>query len=560
MTKKNKEKIELTPAEDNPWYKFYLQSLEFDKGDGSHDPKPRGWHWFWGIYYLHEKIPAFPKFHISMIQKNFPREHWINNINDIDDRPYSGKIPDPVLKDNAVSALHKFLQESHSVETITEIDFSNLNFPMEVIFSNFIFPISVSFRNSNFRSVNFSRTCFFSYSYFTHTTFHRRIVLNGNIYSNTTFQGAEFHRQANFGSATFSETIDFREVKFFQGASFRGVVFSFGAHFDKAEFIHSSADFNEAKFFNQTSFKEVTFSSGAFFHNAEFDKHPFDVDFSGANFKSGAFFDDVKFSGNAIFYNAIFGGSTVFRGAIFSTFAKFGKADISGSINFIDTHFKTHVPYLHDAKIGTGILWDRNDNFWPQPKQDRDNETDAEYKNRIANNQNDYEALVSNMEKLDKHDDKHFFFRQEMRWRRLENKLTQKSLKKYFNWKPIEDNLTIFFFWLYEIFADYGYGIGRAFSWWLGHIFIGAIVIAIIAWYACVGLQEALFCSVSLSVTNANPFVLIVIEDGSLIDCYNKLNKLSPMIFGAVRGIQTFIGVALLFLLLTTLRVRFRLK
>ena len=568
MTEENKdEEIKLIPADDNPWYKFYLQSIVLDRadeGEGPYGIKPHGWHWFWGIYFLHQRMPQFRPFNLTEIQKSLPDEHWLKNATDEEDLYSSSEVPDSACQGEAMRALHEILQEHKIKEAPEEIDFSNLDFKEHIDLSRFIFPIKVSFRDSNFhKSANFTQAQFFNSVCFDGTVFignESFFLKKGSLFSHTTFQDAKFHHHVTFSSASFTEAIGFRNVKFFQGASFNDAVFSTGVRFEKAEFIYSGASFKKTKFSNIASFAEVTFSRGAFFEGAEFPESPFYVDFSGANFETGGFFNDAKFLGEAIFYNAIFGGSTVFRGAIFSTLAKFGKADISGSINFIDAHFKTRVPYLHDAKIGTGILWDRNDNFWPQPKQDKDNETDTKYKNRIANNQNDYEALVSHMQKLDKHDDEHFFFRQEMRWRRLENKLTRKPSKKYFNWKLIEDNLTIFFFWLYEVFADYGYGIGRAFSWWLGHIFIGAIVIAIIAWYACVGLQETLFCSVSLSVANANPFVLIVIEDGSLIDCYNKLNKLSPMIFGAVRGIQTFIGVSLLFLLLLTLRIRFRLK
>ena len=44
------------------------------------------------------------------------------------------------------------------------------------------------------------------------------------------------------------------------------------------------------------------------------------------------------------------------------------------------------------------------------------------------------------------------------------------------------------------------------------------------------------------------------------MDCYKVLHYLLPIEFGTIRGVQTFIGIPLLFILLTTLRVRFRIK
>ncbi|MCA8834172.1 MAG: hypothetical protein K8953_03715, partial [Proteobacteria bacterium] len=276
--------------------------------------------------------------------------------------------------------------------------------------------------------------------------------------------------------------------------------------------------------------------------------------FDGTQFFSLTFFDSTKFYGEALFYNAKFDNSAMFKGAEFFTLAGFGKADTSGSIKFIDTHFKTRVPYFHDAKIGTGVLWDRNDKLWPQTKQD--NETDAKYKNRIANNQNDYEVLVSHMQKLDKHDDEHFFFRQEMRWRRLDSKLTQHPSKKYFNWKQIENNLNIFFFQLYYIFADYGYGIGRSFAWWAGHIVLGTVILFAIR---SVDLLKMSFddfgCSLGISLSNSHGFFFM---GDRLKNCYMVFEDLP--FFTAIWATQTVLGIILLFLFLLTLRIRFRLK
>ncbi len=550
--KNTEEEIELTPAEDNPWYQFYLQSIVFDQGDRDEGPcgsKPYGWHWFWGIYFLHEKMPQFRRFNLTKIQKKLPDGHWLKSAVDDGNEntcQFGGQMPDIACQSDAVSCLHKILQEHNITEAPEEIDFSNLNFAKYTDLSKFIFLIKTSFRKSNFvASADFTQAQFFDFAHFIYTTFIGKssFPFKGYVFGYTTFQEAVFHRSASFDNIESNEGLVFTATKFIGGATFSGAVFS-GVNFDNAEFINSGAVFQKANFSNVASFVETTFSRGAFFEGAEFPESPFYVTFGEANFKSGARFDDVKFLGEAIFYNAKFGGSTVFRGATFSTLAKFGKADISGSINFIDTHFEAHAPYLHDAKIGTGILWDRTNNLWPQAKQDKNNETDAEYKNRIADNQNDYEALVSHMQKLDKHDDAHFFFRQEMRCRQY-----------------IAESLTSYIaFWLYELFSDYGYRIGRAFWCWAGHIALGALVIAFIAMCGGMRYHESLPCAIYVSFANANPYVFFGFESSSLKACYTELEPLAPISFAIVKVIQTAFGIALLSLLIITLRTRFRLK
>ncbi len=477
MTNEN-EQIELIPYQDNIWWEL----LEQTKGLDYQLAKPHGWHWFWGLDYLYnkmqdilsfdaEKMKNAAFFDVKTVQNELPDGHWLKQLDSTE------------LKNIYDSGEHKILVETlkeifKEGDTIVHlIDFSKLRFDNSADFSDLIFPFDVSFE---------------------HTAFSDGVVFNGAI----------FCRQGNFIKTQFS-----------------GDVF-----FNKAKFV-GLGNFYEANFINGVSFNRTSFSMIANFQKA-------------------------KFSEMADFFKANISRNAIFREATFATLANFGNADISGNTNFIDTHFETRAPYLHDAKIGTGILWDKNVNRWPQTRQDRDNETDSEYKNRIANNQNDYEVLVSHMQKLDKHDDEHFFFRQEMRWRRLDNKLTQHPSKKYFNWKPIEDNLNIFFFRLYEIFADYGYGIGRAFAWWAGHIVLGAVILFAIRSVDRWNMSwEDFGCSLGISLSNSHGFFFM----GDRLDnCYGVFKDLP--FFTAIWVTQTVFGVLLLFLFLLTLRIRFRLK
>ena len=547
MSEEVDDGIKQKPAKDNPWYDFLLESIELDKGDdGARESKPYGWHWFWGIYGLYREIPTFPQLNIDVIKKQLPDNRCIN-FNPYEEEQLSHPESKHAceMQQEATNALYKILKESNSLKTVKKIDFSKCNFPEYADLSYIIFPIDTSFEHTSFSiEPNFSNTIFCDKVSFSRAVFTDNVFFNeAQFFNEASFTGTRFRHKV-FSDPCFDKAV-FSGRALFTFAEFEGHIFF------KETIFSRDAIFQDTKFTFQADFRKAEFIESAIFTNATFSN---DVRFDGTHFCSLTFFDSTKFHGEALFYNAKFDNSAMFKRAEFFTLAVFGKADISGSINFIDTHFKTRVPYFHDAKIGTGVLWDRNDKLWPQTKQD--NETDAKYKNRIANNQNDYEVLVSHMQKLDKHDDEHFFFRQVMRWRRLDNKLTHHPSKKYFNWKLIEDNLNIFFFQLYYIFADYGYGIGRSFAWWAGHIVLGAVILFVIRSVDRLKMSLDDFgCSLGISLSNSHGFFFM---GEHLNDCYTKFKYLS--FFTTIWTTQTVLGIIFLFLFLLTLRTRFRLK
>ncbi len=361
------------------------------------------------------------------------------------------------------------------------------------------------------------------------------------------FSRLHFDSHANFNGFIFPLEVFFDYTTFSNGVFFEKAIFYHYAHFNKTQFsgesdVSASITFNDAIFFGLANFGEANFING--------------VSFNGVSFLKNAHFQNASFGEIADFTNAKLPEFANFRDAIFSSLANFRNADISGIAIFIGVQFETRAPYLHDAKIGTGILWDTNINLWPQTKKDADNETDDNYNYRIRSNQNNYENLVSHMQKLNKNDDEHFFFRQEMRWRRLDNKLTQNLFKGYFNWKIIEDKPTIFLFSIYEIFADYGYGIGRAFVWWFVHIIFGAVILFAIRSVDRFNMSFDDFgCSVGISLSNSHAFFF---KGDRLKDCYKTFEYLPA--FNFIWGLQTITGTILIFLVLLTLRVRFRLK
>ncbi len=539
MTDEN-NKIERAPAEDNPWYKFFMVSTELDQGDRNEGPygiKPYGWHWFWGIYFLHQKMPKFPSFNLTEIQKRLPDEHWLKNATDDGEKityQSDGSIPDHICQGDAMVALYKILQEHNITEAPEEINFSNLDFKEHLNLSNVIFLIRTSFRDSNFhKSANFINARFFDIVYFDRTVFigNDYFFHKGSIFSYTNFQGAEFYKWVSFGGAQLTEVLGFREVKFFQGASFNDAIFLEGARFEKAEFIHSGASFKKTKFSNVASFAEAIFSKGAFFEGAEFPKSPYYVDFSGANFETGGFFNDAKFFGLAIFYNTKFGGRAVFDGVKFSAEASFRDTNFLNHINFKNAIFEIHTPVFYGAKLTGDITW-RNAT-WPSMNI----KTDPDL---IDQNQSAYENLAYHMKAAEKYHDEHFFFRQEMRCRRWFGK----------------NRFIRFPYVAYEWLADYGYGFGKAIIAWASHIVIGAVIIFGLRYFNCFkDFTYDFGCSLGISLSNSHAFFF---NGDRLKDCYDTFETL-PW-FNFIWGLQTITGTLLIFLVLLTLRVRFRLK
>ncbi len=323
-------------------------------------------------------------------------------------------------------------------------------------------------------------------------------------------------KNVNFSDFVFPIEVFFKETHFYEEANFRGTFFFDAVNFD-------GAVFNE----------NVLFSWAIFNANLRSSK---------AVFKHTVFFIGVKFEGNANFGGAKFISAVDFSDAIFSGEAFFDGIKTDSHTLFTNTKFKKLAPSMHDAVLYSGIIWDRNVNFWPHPQIREDNETDKKYTNRITNNKNSYENLASHMKKLDKYHDEHFFFRQEMRCRRV-----------------FENIFVSFPYAFYDAVSDYGYSIGKAFSCWLGHIVLGAVII----WFnteksynnVC---NLANNFSLDLAISFSNAHGLLPFHNGPLKRCYEHFAK--DDIFNIIWGVQTVLGIPFLFLFLLTLRIRFRLK
>ncbi|MGU9963845.1 MAG: pentapeptide repeat-containing protein [Candidatus Halichondribacter symbioticus] len=354
----------------------------------------------------------------------------------------------------------------------------------------------------------------------------------------TNIQAPNKIAKINF-SKPFKKAIDFSNFIFPIDVSFENIKFSGKADFRDTLFF-KDARFNDAKFLKDVRFDDAIFLETADFKNAIFHEET-------SNSKETAKFRNTIFEKIANFKNATFWGYANFKGA-----------ELKGRAFFQDAIFKHHAPRFYGAKFNNEITWagiqlpdfsiaDVDKNYKDNTADDGetcDEKTETNRRRRIEENQNSYENTAILLEGTKKYHDQHFFFREEMRCRR-----------------ELEGNIFIrWAFGLYERVADYGYGIERALKIWLWNIVVGFVLIAIIAYYQGLEIGQGTFCSISTSFANANPFVFFGFKEGALMDCYECLHDLSPLLFGTIRGLQTLIGIPILFLLLTTLRVRFRLK
>ena len=323
------------------------------------------------------------------------------------------------------------------------------------------------------------------------------------------------------------QKIDFSNLFFDEEVNFSNFIFPLPVDF-------TDTDFNKIARFDRAFFYQATFVGTRFFDIASFLEIQtlVEINFRGAVFYNIAYFMKSKFRGVVNFSQTTFSSISFFNAVVFEQM-----------VHFINTQFKVHVPNFYNAKISADIIWECDVNYWPKTEEHEMDKTDAHHRVRIKQNRNAYENIVSHMKKLDKYHDEHFFYRQEMR---CHQQLEKNPFIRFPNTA-------------YEWLANYGYGFGYALSWWLGHIFIGAILIGAttksISNKTC-DLAGSFYLDMIISFSNAHG--VLFFSNGLLKDCYETFKVLPAFKF--IWGIQTILGIIFLFLVLLTLRIRFRLK
>ncbi len=540
MTEEN-DKIELNPAEDYAWYEFIMATIKLD----TNNHRVLGWHWFWGLYHLRNVLPNFPKFDFETIQDKIPDEHWLKKEHSV-----------PYYSDDFKILVDKIKQACSVPEIVTKIVFIKRDFTSPINFENFIFPVEIHITNSVFSDItDFSNAIFLENVDFSNTKFLKHAnFIKANFAENANYYKASFTEKANFNQAVFSNGAHFHETTFSDDAvftnanfhkgklliSFNKAIFLQPARFNSTEF-HNRVNFLDAKFYKNAIFDNATFSQSSnfkqatFFQRSMFKKTTFmqSATFMNTIFSNVVNFTSTAFSNSVNFTNSKFLNSAIFENASFGDKTFFDLTKIKKTMDFTNAHFKVYVPSFYNAEIYPDIFWDKAK--WPSSAQFK---STKDFK-KIQYNKNAYENLANHMDAMDKYHDQHFFFRLEMRCR--------KRLGGFFSF---------LMHGLYEWFANYGYGVGRAFGWWVGHMCFWATILYFFNFKDISSTYERLACSVLTSVSNAHSFFLS--KNERLQSCY-KIEEATPT-FNLIWAFETIFGALFLFLLLLTLRIRFKLK
>jgi len=292
--------------------------------------------------------------------------------------------------------------------------------------------------------------------------------------------------------------------------------------------------------FRETHFANSVFLVGCVFVSKFYSRS--------ATFSGGADFESVTFGGEADFGSATFSGyadfgSATFSGGAFFVFATFGEeADFSnqafaGRTDFDRARFDGDVPTFYQRQMHQDTVFPTDPRHWPKVTAD----TAGAAKRAYA-------RLRQIMNELQKPDEEHFFFRQEMACKALE--------ERWWNRWPI---------WLFWLFSNYGYSLGRPLVGLAVLLLTGAAAFFVGAfrppclsaapmppgcgWEVLGQAGKAL----GLSFANIFPFGL------NRLYFTAEIQNL-PAGLKTLGGAQTVLGFVLLFFLGLGLRNRFRLK
>lgn len=368
--------------------------------------------------------------------------------------------------------------------------------------------------------------------------------------------------------------MDFTGIRFRGGTDFSGLIFV-NSNFNGAHFGADISSFKEARFFGETNF------NGAAFDIVQFYKTRFDapVNFMSSRFKSGTSFNNVDFMGGASFINANFEGDVDFNASKFldryfsDTVTVYVLADFRNTKFMKRTSFR-NVQFGNDNKTNSNKIWaeriaDFTDAkfeattdfrgavfsgvpaFFNTTLHEDTDFSDIDWKKaETADISPDYairawERLELMMSKLEKPFERHQFFRLKMRARRRTDNWFLRTLNCIF-----------------EVTSDYGWGVRRAFLWWFGHWFVMSFLLYLNAAKAAISEDWWKLSKAALGTgfANAHAFLGLATGEGYLASCKQDLMEISDSGFlNAIGTIEAFLGPIFLFLLLLTLRNRFRL-
>ncbi len=348
----------------------------------------------------------------------------------------------------------------------------------------------------------------------------------------TRFEGATFADSARFDDVTFESSVYFNDATFEDEACFVGVKFKKDAIFAGSKFapkVGSEGD----------SFGRVRFRKSMFMGEADFDQVKFvkAVDFTGANFKDRVNFKAARFEDQANFNDASFKATTSFNGVLFKQPPMFFETSLHEDTDFGGVDWR-------EAESSYARSW------WGGIRTPATgNRTNSGYISLgVDEAVRAWDRLALIMSKLEKLPDRHMFYRLRMRAQRKQDGYGLLSAVN----------------WLFDVSSDYGWSVYRALAWWFGHWFFMAIVLCFGTSHAPAtsGCGSVLWNSVRTSFANAHAFLGLASKDGYLFNARECLAAAShaSSILSAVGVLQSVLGPILLFLVMLTLRNRFRLR
>ena len=390
------------------------------------------------------------------------------------------------------------------------MNFKGVEFREDVSFAGRLL-LGAEFNDAVFkRKVDFGNAEFQGITQFTDAKFKSR---EGNLLGEAVFDGSTFYGLVKFDGVRFPSTTSFEQVKFNGPARFNAAEFMQG---DKKSLPpYALVHFEQSQFRKDADFSDVVFDVGASFRHVKFE--------------STAKFEGVAFRFPTCFNNVEFKGATSFRKASFDMPPSFFAADLQEDIDF------------------SRVDWSGAERSYN--RRCRCDDAPDEIERDAGNAVRAWDRMALIMSQHEKPPERHEFFRLKMRAQRQRDGNSLSSASS----------------WLFDFSSDFGWGINRALYCWIGHILLGAAILAapVVAGSGNeIGFWSTVWVSMLVSFSNSLAFLRLGSEGGYLHGPHEALLSAAghaEWVFATVGTIQAVLGPIFLFLVLLTLRNRFRL-
>lgn len=388
-----------------------------------------------------------------------------------------------------------------------DIAMEGLSFSSRLVLDGMVFSENSSFNLSRFENEVRCLSTYFSGSVnIARASFEGEATL-----INTTFSSDIF-----LGYCRFAESARFADSKFLKTAIFSSSIFRKGVFFGGVQFF-GEANFGSVVFEGVASFPSTHFEGLTWFGPAEDQKG---IDSRSTRFEKSAEFD------RAIFVDHVYFEKVEFSSADIKYQPSFANCIFMKPASFKEAKFYFQYPDFSRATLNTESTFTAKDDFWP-----------VETKVKLISDAKESCAKIRhNVGKQGLSEDEHFFYRREMGFSSRMGGAAQRL--------P---------YLAYRIFSDFGYSIMRPTLWLIGIWALG--VAAFWGYFLQRGVDGSFGTAFALSFSNIFPvfgFGRVYFE--------SEFMRALPMALRVFSGIQTVIGLPIIFFLGLGLRQRFRLR